>query len=152
MISQQELKNLLVTKLPGSDIPDATTLPEITVENNQYHHVAQTLKADTELIFNYLIDLTAVDRNDRFTIVLHLASTAHHHVVVLKTELTAKEKPEVDSVSDLWATAEFMEREVLDLFGIRFLNHPDPKRLFCEDDYGYPLRKDFRDEINMIER
>jgi NADH-quinone oxidoreductase subunit C len=70
----------------------------------------------------------------------------------LKVQLTDRKNPAVDSVTPVWATAEFHEREVFDLFGIRFNNHPNLQRLFLEDDYGYPLRKDFRDEINIIER
>jgi NADH:ubiquinone oxidoreductase subunit C len=86
------------------------------------------------------------------TVVYHLDSTQYRHLIVLKVVLTDREAPMVDSVTSVWPTAEFHEREVFDLFGIRFNNHPNLKRLFLEDDYGYPLRKDFRDEINIIER
>jgi NADH-quinone oxidoreductase subunit C len=86
------------------------------------------------------------------TVVYHLDSTQFRHLIVLKVVLTDRENPMVDSVTSVWATAEFHEREVFDLFGIRFNNHPNLKRLFLEDDYGFPLRKDFRDEINIIER
>jgi NADH:ubiquinone oxidoreductase subunit C len=72
--------------------------------------------------------------------------------VVIKVVLTDRENPVVDSLVALYPTAEYLEREIFDLFGIRFTNHPNMKRLFLEDDYGYPLRKDFRDEINIIER
>jgi NADH:ubiquinone oxidoreductase subunit C len=72
-------------------------------------------------------------------------------MLVVKTKLESRE-PVVDSVSDIWKTAEFHEREIFDLFGIRFLNHPDLRRLFLEDDYGFPLRKDFSDESRMIVR
>jgi len=58
---------------------------------------------------------------------------------------------EIETVTDIWRTAEFHEREVYDLFGVRFLNHPDLRRLILTDDFeGYPLRKDFEDPINMI--
>jgi NADH:ubiquinone oxidoreductase subunit C len=62
------------------------------------------------------------------------------------------ENGSVDSLAHLFPTAEFFEREVFDLFGIRYINHPNPERLFLEEGYGFPLRKDFRDEINFIER
>ena len=71
---------------------------------------------------------------------------------MVKVLLTDRENPTIDSLTALYPTAEYFEREIFDLFGIRFNNHPNLKRLFLEDDYGYPLRKDFRDEINIIER
>jgi NADH:ubiquinone oxidoreductase subunit C len=86
------------------------------------------------------------------TVVCHLESTEFRHMVVLKANLTDRENPAIDSLTALYPTAEYFEREIFDLFGIRFNNHPNLKRLFLEDDYGYPLRKDFRDEINIIER
>jgi NADH:ubiquinone oxidoreductase subunit C len=70
-------------------------------------------------------------------------------MLVVKNRID-REIPEADTLSDIWKTAEYQEREVFDLFGIRFRNHPDPRRLFMEDDYGYPLRKDFTDESRMI--
>jgi NADH-quinone oxidoreductase subunit C len=71
---------------------------------------------------------------------------------VLKVRTADRENAEVDSVNDIWATAEFHEREVFDLLGVRFNNHPDLRRLFLDDEWGFPLRKDYRDEINIIER
>ena len=64
-----------------------------------------------------------------------------------------RENPEFDTVSDLWITAEWHEREAYDLLGIRFKNHPDMRRILMDEQFqGYPLRKDFVDEINLIER
>ena len=60
--------------------------------------------------------------------------------------------PGIDTVSDVWSSAEFHEREVYDLLGVQFTNHPDLRRLFLDDDWGFPLRKDYRDDINIIER
>ena len=152
MKTQQEMKDLLLSKIPGSTLVEGTQLTEIQVDAANLHEAASLLKSDKDLAFDYLIDQTAVDHTDHFTLVLHLASSRHPEVIVLKTNLTGRENLEVQSLSDLWATAEFQEREIIDLFGINFTDHPDPRKLFCEDDYGHPLRKDFRDEINMIER
>jgi NADH:ubiquinone oxidoreductase subunit C len=59
--------------------------------------------------------------------------------------------PEIETVCDIWRTAEFHEREVFEMFGVQFKNHPDLRRLILEDDFkGFPLRKDFEDPINMI--
>jgi NADH:ubiquinone oxidoreductase subunit C len=82
--------------------------------------------------------------------VYHLTSTTFRHTIVLKVRIDNRENPQVETVSDIWKTAEFHEREVFDLFGIQFLHHPDLRRLFMEDDYGFPLRKDFTDESRMI--
>jgi NADH:ubiquinone oxidoreductase subunit C len=80
-----------------------------------------------------------------------LESTTHRHIVVVKVATENREEPVFDSVYDIWATAEFHEREVFDFFGIRFNNHPNLKRLFLTEDWiGYPLRKDYEDETNMI--
>ena len=69
-------------------------------------------------------------------------------MMVLKVNLTDKEKPEVETVCRFFATAELHEREVYDLFGVIFLNHPDLRRLLLTDDWvGYPLRKDYVDRF-----
>jgi NADH:ubiquinone oxidoreductase subunit C len=61
--------------------------------------------------------------------------------------------PNFDTVCGLWRTAEWHEREIFDLLGIKFNNHPDLRRLFLDDEWvGYPLRKDYKDDINIIER
>ena len=82
--------------------------------------------------------------------VYHLSSTRHRHNIVIKSKLN-RETPEIETVSDIWRTAEFHEREVYELFGVNFLNHPDLRKLILPDDWvGYPLRKDYEDPINMI--
>lgn len=136
-------------------------LPEIVfAENKQYtevfvpgeklHAFCESLRNSPEGQFDYLISLTAVDWNDHFVLVLHLTSTTFRHLLVVKTKISDREKPEVETVSDIWKTAEFHECEVFDLFGIRFKNHPNLRRLFLDDDFGFPLRKDFTDESRMI--
>jgi NADH:ubiquinone oxidoreductase subunit C len=83
-------------------------------------------------------------------VVYHLTSTTLHHTVVLRVVLADKANPSVATVSDLWAGAEYFEREAYDLLGIRFENHPDLRRLFLEDDWvGYPLRKDYKDSFTL---
>ena len=82
--------------------------------------------------------------------VYHLTSTEHRHTIVIKAKVE-RANPVIDTVSDIWRTAEFHEREVFDLFGVQFDQHPDLRRLILTDDFeGYPLRKDFEDPINMI--
>jgi NADH:ubiquinone oxidoreductase subunit C len=82
--------------------------------------------------------------------VYHLRSTTTLDNIVVKVKLD-KTNPEIMTVSDIWRTAEMLEREVYDLFGVQFLEHPDLRRLLLTDDWvGYPLRKDYEDPINMI--
>jgi NADH:ubiquinone oxidoreductase subunit C len=82
--------------------------------------------------------------------VYHFSSTKFRHNMVVKAKID-RMNPEIETVSDIWRTAEMLEREVYDLFGIKFLHHPDLRRLIMPDDWeGWPLRKDFEDPVNMI--
>ncbi|HET6559024.1 MAG TPA: NADH-quinone oxidoreductase subunit C [Prolixibacteraceae bacterium] len=152
MLNKQELSDLILKLVPEATFPEGTQLMEVIVPADKILMLATELKNKKETAFDYLISLTAVDFLTHMTVVYHLDSTQYRQLLVLKVQLTDRETPSVDTVSSVWTGAEFHEREVFDLFGIRFNNHPNLKRLFLEDDYGYPLRKDFRDEINIIER
>lgn len=152
MLNRQELTELIRTMEPEAQFSEETQLLEAIVPSEKLFALVEKLKSEPTTAFDYLIDLTAVDFLTHMTMVYHLDSTQHRHLIVLKSMLTDRETPSIDSLTSLYPTAEFFEREVFDLFGIRFNNHPNLKRLYLEDDYGYPLRKDFRDEINIIER
>jgi NADH:ubiquinone oxidoreductase subunit C len=83
--------------------------------------------------------------------VYFLNSTTHKHNIVIKGKITDTTNPSIETVCHIWKTAELLEREVFDLFGVNFKNHPDLRRLFLEEDWvGYPLRKNYVDE-HMIE-
>lgn len=70
----------------------------------------------------------------------------------MKAKITDRENPAVDTICNIWRTAEFHEREVYDLFGIKFNNHPDLRRILLETTrVGFPLRKDYKDEANIVE-
>jgi NADH-quinone oxidoreductase subunit C len=148
-MNKQELSDFLKIHFPENKINTETQLTELTVSPEELQKTAAFLKNDPQLEFDYLISVTAVDYLEKMTVVYHLDSTLYRHLLVLKTDVTGRENPSVDTVSELWPTAGFQEREVFDLFGIRFNGHKDLRRLFMEDDYGFPLRKDFRDEINI---
>ena len=82
--------------------------------------------------------------------VYHLLSRAHKHAIVLKAKIADTNNPQIETVCDIWQTANFHEREVYDLFGVKFINHPDLRRLLLDENWdGYPLRKNYVDE-NMI--
>jgi NADH-quinone oxidoreductase subunit C len=111
--------------------------------------VLRLLRDDPELEFDMLIDLTAVDhlpREPRFEVVYHLYSVSINHRLRVKVRVP-EGQPEVDSATDLWSSANWMEREVWDLYGIRFAGHPDPRRLLLYEEFeGHPLRKDYPKE------
>jgi NADH-quinone oxidoreductase subunit C len=107
----------------------------------------RSLKEDPALAFDFLSDLTAVDylgkKEPRFEVVYHLLSLKRHRRVRIKVPV-----PEagagVDSLVPLWKAADWMEREVWDMFGIRFRGHPDLRRILLYEEFsGYPLRKDY---------
>ncbi len=92
---------------------------------------------------DFLSTLTAVDYQDRMEVVYFLGSYSDGYIFIVKTDVD-RENPEVESVVDLFPTANFHEREVYDMFGVRFRNHPNLKRLLLPDDFeGHPLRKDY---------
>jgi len=123
----------------------------ITVAPENLYQLMIELKNNSETHFDYLFCLSGVDWNPELGVVYHLESTIHRHIIVVKVKTADREHPILDTVSDIWRTAEFHEREVFDFFGIKFTNHPNLKRLFLTDDWvGYPLRKDYVDEINMV--
>jgi len=123
----------------------------VTVQPEHFHKLMSQLKSNSETNFDYLFCLSGVDWGTELGVVYHLESTTHRHIIVVKVKTDDRENPAFESVCDIWATAEFHEREVYDFFGIIFNNHPNLKRLFLTDEWeGFPLRKDYVDEINMV--
>ncbi len=151
MENKDNLIDFLTKLLPFAAVEQGKQFAEVKVPLEKWRETAQLLRKNSTMPFDYLISLTAVDYLDRFMVVYHLESVDTHNLIVVKTDIENRESPEIDTVSDLWVPAEHPEREVYDLFGIRFLNHPDLRRLFLDDDYGFPLRKDFKDDVNIIE-
>ncbi len=107
-------------------------------------------KLITERDFDFLFCVTCVDFKTHLTMVYHLRSMQTDETVVIKIQLD-RDQPVVATVSDIWRTAEFHEREAFEMFGVQFTGHPDLRKLILPDDFeGYPMRKDFEDPINMI--
>ncbi len=107
------------------------------------------LRDDPEYAFHFLVDITAVDyleaqgKTIRFVMAYHLLSHEHNQRLRLKVPLEG-ETPEIESVTAIWPTANWHEREAYDLFGIRFLHHPDLRRILLPDTWDcHPLRKDY---------
>jgi NADH-quinone oxidoreductase subunit C len=116
----------------------------LVVEPKYLFNVAEFLKNEKGLEFNYLSNLTAVDYLDYFEVVYHLNSMVHNHSIILKVKLHSRGKPFVASVVSLWRAADYQEREIYDLMGIVFEGHPNLKRLFLWEEFeGHPLRRDY---------
>lgn len=123
----------------------------VTIKPSELIELMTRLKSDESTYFDYLFCLSGVDWGEDLGVVYHLESTVHRHQLVVKVRTADREQPRLPTVSSIWRTAEFHEREVFDFFGINFTDHPNLKRLFLTDEWeGYPLRKDYEDEINMI--
>ena len=147
-MNKEELKENLQELLPSPTFEEGTEWTTAAIGPAGWGEAAKDLAA--KLNFDYLFCVTAVDWKTHFTMVYHLTSTIHRQTLVLKVKLD-HENPALRTVSDIWRTAEFHEREAYDLFGIEFEGHPDLRRLFMTDDWkGWPLRKDYEDPINMI--
>lgn len=152
-MNNEELKqkiNTLTDKAEFSE--EGSEFLNVTIPPEALHSLATSLRYDADLKFDFLFCLSGVDWVTHLMTVYHLTSTEFKHTLVLKVKIPDRENPEVDTVCDIWRTAEFHEREVYDLFGIKFTNHPDLRRILLDDDWsGYPLRKDYVDEINIVE-
>ncbi len=152
-MSNEELKSVISGWISGVEFPENKQYLEVLVPAESLHKLAKLLKETPETDFDYLFCLSGVDYVKQFAVVYHLESTTLKHELVLKVKTDDRENPNFDTVCGIWRTAEWFEREVFDLFGIKFNNHPDLRRLFLPEDWvGYPLRKDFKDELNIIER
>ena len=118
----------------------------IVVDPVRIVEVCTLLKADRDLQFDQLMDVTAVDyldRDPRFDVVYHLLSHARRTRVRLKAPVADGNPPALPSVTGVWRAANFTEREVFDLFGISFDGHPDLRRILLPDHWeGHPLRHD----------
>ncbi len=117
----------------------------VTIRSDAIIDVARFLRDDAQLRYHFLEQLCGVDylgRTPRFEVVYHLLSHANHHRICLKVGLPER-SPIVPSLTSLWATANYQEREAYDMFGIIFDGHPSLERILMPDDWqGHPLRKD----------
>ena len=137
--------------------PDATFLEgqtlTVCLPKETFHETALRLRHDKELQFDFLVCMTGMDWGETLGVMYRLRSTQLGHEIDLRVETPNRTNPELPTVSDIWATANLNEREVFGLLGIRFINHPDMRKLFLRNDWvGYPLRKDYNTdpEINPV--
>ncbi len=125
---------------------------DLVIPPGNYIEVIQFIKDDKELGLDLFLQLSAIDWDDHFDVLVHLLSTRDGHKLFLRCKVE-KEIAEIETISTIFQGAEWHEREVYDLFGIRFSNHPDMRRIFLNNDFpGHPLRKDFEDPTRVIKR
>ncbi|MGB5238286.1 MAG: NADH-quinone oxidoreductase subunit C [Flavobacteriaceae bacterium] len=151
-MNNEALKELINSWFPELEFwEEGSEFLNIEVAPAQLFALMRRLKEDEQSSFDYLYCLSGVDWGETLGVIYHLESTNHRHSVVVRVQTKDRDQPTLDSVSSIWYTADFHEREVFDFFGITFSNHPNLKRLFLTEEWeGFPLRKDYVDEINMI--
>lgn len=149
-MTNEEIISGLAEAFPGIETDAAGEWLTVVVPSDRWPSLAKTLRERDDMWFDYLFCLTCVDWKTHLTMVYHLTSTRHRHHLVVKSKLD-RENASIGTVSDIWRTAEFHEREVAELFGVDFPGHQDLRKLILPDDWvGYPLRKDYEDPVNMI--
>jgi len=152
VMTNEALQNLISSWIPELEFTEeGSQFLNISIKPEHLYQLLSQLKSNNETNFDYLFCLTGMDWGKELGVIYHLESTTHRHIIVVKVQTEGRENPTLDSVCDIWKTADFHEREVFDFFGIKFNNHPNLKRLFLTDEWeGFPLRKDYVDEINMV--
>jgi NADH-quinone oxidoreductase subunit C len=149
-MTREELIAFVTAHAPDTKPGTNKQYPEVIVTAAQLHDLMKVLKSNPETLMDYLFNETAADRKDGFHVIYHITSSVHNHTIMVKVILSNKANATIPTVSDVWRAAEFYEREIFDLFGIRFENHPDLRRIFLEEDWvGYPLRKDYKDSFTL---
>ena len=145
------IKSLLAQELSDAILnEDMETTPHTLIISPDFiHRVCNFLYANDETYFDSLSCLTGLDNGEEknsLEVIYNLYSIPYDLHLMLRVELN-RDKPEVDSVTDIWRTADWHEREAFDLLGIHFRNHPDLRRILLPDDWeGHPLRKDYTEQ------
>jgi len=149
VVSKMSVAKKIQEKFSDGFVSCREALGETTVEVKREHLLAicRFLHDDPETDFSFITDICSVDFPDqtpRFQMVYHFYSIDKNQRIRIKTGVP-EEDCTVDSITSIWKGANFLEREVFDMMGIRFNNHPDLRRILMTEDYdeGFPLRKDF---------
>ena len=142
VLGGQELAQRLETAVPGA--VEEWGGDVVWVRPPRIEEAARFLRDEPELDFQFLNSISAVDFIDHFQVVYHLTSFRRQHAAVVKARVIGRESPALPSVYHVWRGADFQEREVWDLMGIRFEGHPNLKRIMLWEGFeGHPLRRDY---------
>jgi NADH-quinone oxidoreductase subunit C len=147
----EELKTSITGLLPAAVFEEGGEWVNVLVDSTAWKPFAALLRQKEEMHFDFLFCVTCIDWKAHLSMVYHLSSTVHRHNLVVKIKLD-RAQPVIETVSDIWRTAEFNEREAYEMFGVQFLHHPDLRLLILPDGWEgrNPMRKDFEDPVNMI--
>ena len=141
-LSYTDVAKAISGALPSSIVESSEKIT--LVKSDSLLDVAIFLKDAPGLEFDFLVSISAVDFIDYFEVVYHLLSIKHNHATVIKTRAHSREYAAVPSVISVWQGADFQEREIYDLMGVVFNQHPNLKRIMLWEGFeGYPLRKDY---------
>jgi NADH:ubiquinone oxidoreductase subunit C len=139
-MNKEELKNKLAETFPNATLSENKQFLILAAPSANIVDTAFVLKNNTELLFDFMFCVTGEDWTNHFIITYHLRSTKNRN------------KPEIETLSHLFSTAELNEREIFEMYGINFLHHPDMRKLLLPEDWeGYPMRKDYYDPIHVVE-
>ena len=145
MLEKNFNQKILIEKFSNANIFLNNRYIEIQVDKAEIFNTINELKEDSNLKFDQLIDLTAIDypsREKRFDAIYLLLSMTLNQRLLIKSSIDQSES--IESVIPIHRSADWYERECYDLFGIQFLNHPDLRRIMTDYNFeGHPLRKDF---------
>ncbi len=131
-----------------TEMSEETDCPTVVVDVDSLLPLSRDLCEMPELAFDQLTDHTSVDwlKENRFELLYRLYSLQHGHGLLISCSVP-RDSPVVPSLSGIWPIAEWQEREVYDLMGILYADHPDLRRLYLDDDWqGFPLRKEYKDD------
>jgi NADH/F420H2 dehydrogenase subunit C len=149
-MTNEAIQEQLSVAFPNATFETGGEWVNMYITTEELVNTLATLKHYPNLGFDYLFCLTCIDWKTHFTMVYHLSSTTYRHDLVVKVKLD-RDNPAIDTLCSIWPAAELFEREVYEMFGVHFNNHPDLRKLILPDDWnGYPMRKDYEDPINMI--
>jgi NADH-quinone oxidoreductase subunit C len=150
-MTNEALKEKITELLPAATYDETSQWLTVNIESTDWKLLAEHLRKDTSLFFDFLFCLTCIDWKTHLTMVYHLDSTKFRHNIVIKAILNA-ENPAIETVSNIWQTANFHEREVYEMFGVNFIGHSDLRLLILPDGWEgkKPMLKDFEDAVNMI--
>ena len=150
-MTNEELKIKISELLPSATFEEGGEWLNVVIESKDWKAFAPQLRSTPGFDFDYLFCLTCIDWKTHLTMVYHFSSTIHRHNMVVRSKLD-RNNPEIETVSNIWRTADFHEREQFEMFGVNFLNHPDLRLLILPDGWEgkFPMRKDFEDPVNMI--
>jgi NADH:ubiquinone oxidoreductase subunit C len=150
-MTNEALKEKITELLPVATFDESGQWLSVNIDPSDWHSLAEQFCRDDVFFFDFLFCLTCIDWKTHLTMVYHLDSTKFRYNIVIKINLD-RDNPAIETVSDIWLTANFHEREVYEMFGVNFINHPDLRLLILPDGWEgkKPMLKDFEDPVNMI--